>query len=221
MTDLKPMVQPGALEELPIFPLPGGVLFPHALLPLHVFEPRYRAMVEHCVTERLPLGVVMIKPGHEDEHLGRPPLLQTFGIGRLIASSELDDGRFFIMLRGMVRAQLIEELEADQPFRVVRARVVAENVGDAELLGRKIETIRGCLSSLVRSTPAMVHSAMEVLAQCSHPAELADKLSEEILTGATARQHALEVDNVGGRLDLLIEVLLMLIGSEVQSETIN
>ena len=65
---------PGALTELPIFPLPNCVLLPGGLLPLHVFEPRYRELTRDCLATHHLMGVARLRPGYEQTYYGNPPV---------------------------------------------------------------------------------------------------------------------------------------------------
>jgi len=113
------MKHPGDLPEvIPIFPLSGALLLPRGRLPLHVFEPRYLAMVEDCMKtpERL---IGMIQPR---EVPGGEPRLQAIGCaGRLVSFSETDDGRYMITLGGVSRFRVREEVSGFTPYRRVRA----------------------------------------------------------------------------------------------------
>ena len=106
----------GALLRVPIFPLAGALLFPRTQLPLHIFEPRYRAMIRDALaSDKL---IAMIQPKDEDE----PPALFKVGcIGRISASDELDDGRFNIVLEGLSRFRIAREAEVATPYRQVDA----------------------------------------------------------------------------------------------------
>ena len=103
-------------RRLAIFPLPGAILFPRSYLPLHIFEPRYRAMIRDALaSDKL---IAMIQPKDEDE----PPALFEVGcIGRISASDELDDGRFNIVLEGLSRFRIAREAEVATPYRQVDA----------------------------------------------------------------------------------------------------
>jgi Lon protease-like protein len=105
-----------ALLRVPIFPLAGALLFPHSQLPLHIFEPRYRAMVRDALaSDRL---IAMVQPRNEDE----PPSLFDIGcIGRISACDELDDGRYNIVLEGLSRFRIAREAEVTTPYRQVDA----------------------------------------------------------------------------------------------------
>jgi hypothetical protein len=121
----------GALLRVPIFPLAGALLLPRTQLPLHIFEPRYRAMVRDALASD---GLIaMIQPRDE----GDPPGLFDVGcIGRISASDELEDGRFNIVLEGLGRFRIAREAEVDTPYRQVDAdREGFDDAAEPEPLG--------------------------------------------------------------------------------------
>ena len=82
----------GERSRLPIFPLPTTVLFPHTFVPLHIFEPRYRLMVQAALKDGGALGICMLKSA-EQQNEARPPVHEIAGAGRIVHHSELADGR--------------------------------------------------------------------------------------------------------------------------------
>ena len=105
-----------ALLRVPIFPLAGALLFPRSQLPLHIFEPRYRAMVRDALASDRLIAMVQPRDGVE------PPALFEVGcIGRISACDELDDGRFNIVLEGLSRFRIAREAEVTTPYRQVDA----------------------------------------------------------------------------------------------------
>jgi uncharacterized protein len=120
----------GALLRVPIFPLAGALLFPGSQLPLHIFEPRYRAMIRDALaSDRL---IAMVQPRDEDE----PPALFEVGcIGRISACDELDDGRYNIVLEGLSRFRIAREAEVDTPYRQVDADRSGFDEDSDEILG--------------------------------------------------------------------------------------
>jgi Lon protease-like protein len=111
-----------AFAELPLFPLPA-VLFPGALMPLHVFEPRYRAMVKDALATHGVLAVVFITdPAAVDAH-GHPRIADVAGAGLIVDHAELPNGRYNILVEGRARVRL-EELPFAPPYRRARARLI-------------------------------------------------------------------------------------------------
>jgi Lon protease-like protein len=106
------MTNPDLPTSVPIFPLTGALLLPRARLPLHIFEPRYIAMLEECMKTQTRLIGMIQSMGPENERLA------SIGCaGRLTSFSETDDGRYMITLTGMSRFRLGAEIEGFSPFR--------------------------------------------------------------------------------------------------------
>jgi ATP-dependent Lon protease len=114
-----------ALAAIPVFPLPEVVLFPEAVLPLHVFEPRYRAMLQDCLDTHGAMVVAQLVGG-EDAH-GRPRIAQVAGGGIVVQHQALPDGRSNIVLLGQARLRL-HELDPDgsRPYRMARATILED-----------------------------------------------------------------------------------------------
>jgi len=105
--------------RLSIFPLAGALLFPRMHLPLHIFEPRYRAMVSDAMARDRRIG--MIQPRSEGEP---PPLFDLGCVGRIAEVEALDDGRYNIVLEGLALFRIVRELEVSTPFRQVEAELL-------------------------------------------------------------------------------------------------
>lgn len=105
-------------DVIPVFPLPGAVLLPRGRLPLHIFEPRYLAMIEDCLkTPHRLIGMVQLRdvPGGQERRL------QSIGCaGRLTGFSETEDGRYMITLAGLSRFRILEEKQTETPYRQCR-----------------------------------------------------------------------------------------------------
>lgn len=113
------------LAELPIFPLPQVVLFPRVVMPLHIFEPRYRQMLTDVLDGHRAIAMALIPdPNDLDEH-GRPKIAEIAGVGMVIEHQELPDGRSNILLHGQARVRL-EELPFVPPYRRAKATVLHE-----------------------------------------------------------------------------------------------
>ncbi|MCA9454198.1 MAG: LON peptidase substrate-binding domain-containing protein, partial [Nitrospira sp.] len=106
-------------ESVPIFPLPNVVFFPETYLPLHIFEPRYREMVQNASGQGDCIGMALLKDGWEDEYEADPPIYPIGCVGRIISSHKLADGRFNIVLQGLQRCTF-EEQEVSTPYRQAR-----------------------------------------------------------------------------------------------------
>src|SRR3954471_21363862 len=92
-----------------LFPLPNLVLFPGAMQPLHIFEPRYRQMTVDALAGDRLIGMALPRPGWENDYVGKPAIHPVVCVGRILAEQRLADGRFNILLRGLRRARVVEE----------------------------------------------------------------------------------------------------------------
>ena len=120
-------VRVSATTRLSVFPLPGALLFPRMQLPLHIFEPRYRAMVSEARARDRRIG--MIQPRGAGEP---PPLFDRGCVGRIVDVEALADGRYNMVLEGLARFRIVRELDVATPFRQVEAAL--EPVGAADTL---------------------------------------------------------------------------------------
>ncbi|WBO22564.1 LON peptidase substrate-binding domain-containing protein [Sphingomonas abietis] len=107
------------MARLSIFPLAGALLFPRALLPLHIFEPRYRAMISDAMARDRRIG--MIQP--RDETAKKPALFEVGCVGRIAEFEALEDGRYNLVLEGLTRFRLVSELDVTTAFRQIEADV--------------------------------------------------------------------------------------------------
>ena len=100
--------------RVPIFPLAGALLFPRAQLPLHIFEPRYRAMIGDALKgDKL---IAMVQPRNEEDP---PPVFPIGCLGSIVGSEQLDDGRYNIVLEGVCRVRILREYDVTTPYRQV------------------------------------------------------------------------------------------------------
>jgi hypothetical protein len=106
-------------EVIPVFPLTGVVLLPRGTLPLNIFEPRYLKMVDDVMRGNRLIG--MIQPRTHENANTAPPLFEIGGVGRITTYSETDNARFQIVLSGLCRFRIAEELDVTTPYRQVRA----------------------------------------------------------------------------------------------------
>jgi Lon protease-like protein len=103
-------------RTIPLFPLPGVVLFPGTLLPLHIFEPRYRTLVAHALASDRVIGMAMLASHLPDLATGQPAIHEIGGAGTIVEHEALEDGRSNIVLEGSFRFRILRE-EAAAPYR--------------------------------------------------------------------------------------------------------
>ena len=188
------------LHRLPIFPLPGAVLLPYALIPLHVFEPRYRKMVRDCQAGAGVMALANI-PAEPRATRDPPHVLPVIGAGILARVDPLPDGRSNIVLRGVRRARIVEELPTQEPYRLVRAEPLAEPPADAAGLETSAEQLRQLVLALCARRPGAAATALAQMAgSTARPGELADAVGAMVLESAPERQQLLETASAEERL---------------------
>jgi len=114
----------------PLFPLPNLVMFPRVVQPLHIFEPRYRQMVADALDGNRLIAMALISPGNSEQ--GAPHLFPHVCVGKISAEERLEDGRFNILLQGLSRGRIMEELPADRPYRVATIQLLPDVIPAAQ-----------------------------------------------------------------------------------------
>jgi len=190
-----------ALRRLPMFPLPRVVLFPHALLELHIFEPRYRAMTRDVLAGSRYLAVSLIAPGERDD-TEKPAVQRIAGVGEIMMAHELPDGRFNLVLRGRARIRIDEELPSERPYREIGATVLPDlpALDPAELRDADA-TLRALIGQLADSIPEGGELLRQVAAAQETPAELVDVLTAALVDDPVLRQRLLETREVTRRIE--------------------
>ncbi|MCE5230777.1 LON peptidase substrate-binding domain-containing protein [bacterium] len=191
--------------DIPIFPLPNVTFFPQTYLPLHVFEPRYRAMTANCLKGDRMMGVALLKDGWQSDYFGRPPICKTFGVGKVIDHQRLSDGRYDIVLEGVYRVRLVQEFPS-KPYRVGRVQVLQELPIDTrrEQVSMLMKELRELTVELARLVPDSKDAISIAWAAHPHPLVAANQLAAALVIDAYDRQSILEQDDPIRRLKLLL-----------------
>lgn len=187
-----------AATRLSIFPLPGALLFPGMHLPLHIFEPRYRAMVTDSLARDRRIAMIQPKAGGD-----KPPLFEIGCVGRIADVEALDDGRFNLVLEGLSRFRILRELEVTTPFRQVEGELIADPVDETlsmgaraalELESRRFAEVQGYAVDWNAVTRLDDQNLVNGIAQIA-PFDPA------------AKQALLEADTIADRAELIIQLM--------------
>jgi Lon protease-like protein len=201
------------LLKLPIFPLHKVQLFPRAILPLYVFEPRYRELTAACLERGGIMAVASLRPGFADAYSGRPPVRRIAGLGKIVAHRQNPDGTYNILLRGLARVKICAELPASDriPYREVRARLLLDRWPcDFDLVAAR-QTLVVLTERLAALLP---HGGDALRALCAselRPRRLCDVLAAALVWPQQARRQLLELRDLPARIDLLSAELARLI----------
>jgi Lon protease-like protein len=219
--------------EIPVMILPNAILFPQVMLPLFIFEPRYRKMLRDSLETHRTIAVAMQQPGHPR---GTPS--NVAGLGLIRAAVTNRDGTSHIILQGMARVQLTKTLKK-RPYRIeeckfletTRNDTVAVDALSAKVLDLVAERFKqglplGIMNQMVKVednvkdppiTAATLEKVMEYLGKLEDPDQLADLVSCTLLTTALQRQTILETVDLEARLKHLIHFLLAEIAQNKKS----
>lgn len=194
------------LQRIPVFPLPGLVLLPGGLLPLHLFEPRYRELARDCLATNarcMVIANIAVTAGPVDV----PELMPRACVGRVIEHRQNGDGTYDVLLEGLARVS-IEDLDSPHAYRLVRAVPLRDRVPAEGLPPNDCETAR----SLVRDIASMAarrQPGFQVIAQDSDPPGLwVDRLAYQFVADRAALQELLETLDAGARLDAVLHHLI-------------
>jgi len=203
------------LARLPVFPLPRVVFFPGTFLPLHLFEPRYRAMAEACM-EGGPaaIAIALLRPGFQADYEGRPPVFTIAGAGRIVAHEKNDDGTHDIVLSGLTRVSLEELPNHEEPFRRARATPLrASGLAPATDV-QALLTVASTIAGVVRRQ----HPEFSIGVTAADPPErIIDAIADRFVSETPARQEILEELSLSRRAQLVLDAvgeLMAMLGSQ-------
>jgi uncharacterized protein len=185
-------------KRLPIFPLTGAILFPGLQLPLHIFEPRYKAMVGEALARDRLIGMIQPQEQREDA-----PLYQVGCVGKIEDVETSEDGRYNIVLTGEARFRVLREIEASTPFRQVEVELIAELPEESLSFAERA----GFESEAMKFADAQGYSVdWEQLSRLDDVA-LINGLSQIAPFDAAAKQALLEAPDLKQRCELLIQLM--------------
>ncbi|MGE0760101.1 MAG: LON peptidase substrate-binding domain-containing protein [Pirellulaceae bacterium] len=190
-----------------LFPLPNLVLFPHAVQPLHLFEPRYIQMLEDALAGDQLIAMALLQPDWESDYEGRPPIYPVVCIGRIIAHARLEDGRYNILLQGIRRAALVREFPPEHPFRLAEVAVLEDDY-PASTAAQRAQVQRDLLRAFQNIAPqaTAAHDQMaELLSRQIPLGTLTDVIAHTLPLRLAFKQQLLAEWNVDVRASLLLQ----------------
>lgn len=211
MTSALPQVSVQSLRRLPIFPLPNTVLFPGSLLPLHVFEARYRQLTAAILEGDKLLAVPLLKPGYESEYHESPEIYRTAGVGKVLASDKLEDGRYNLLVRGLARVTICSEHPHLKSYREVEARLLrdVEAESSEELASLRSQAVALC-DRIAGNLPKGGDALRDLVHQTTAPGRMADILAAQVVKDPREKQRLIELLDPAARLERVLEPLARL-----------
>jgi Lon protease-like protein len=193
-------------KQVPVMPLPGALLFPHALLPLYIFEPRYRQMLKHALTHHRMFCVALIKPQCA-EWQSPTDFFHTAGVGLIRACVERGDGTSNLILQGLERVRFTD-FKQEAPFPIATLdSLESESASsvETEALATKVLELYSTLKG--DGQPQLPPKVDRYLSDLSDPEMLADLVASTFISDPLRRQSVLEELSVNQRLRLVIQYL--------------
>jgi uncharacterized protein len=191
-----------------LFPLPNLVLFPQVIQPLHIFEPRYRAMTEDALASDRLIAMVLLQPGWEPDYAQAPAIYSVACLTRVVADQRLPDGRFNLLVRGLCRIRIDHEVPHAKAYRLARVDLLQ----DVEVASAA--TSRALRKRLGRLIPAWLSGQTAVLDQLKKLVRsdltlgaLGDILTFALPLDVAVKQELLEELNVARRIEHLVACL--------------
>lgn len=189
-------------DALPVMVLGGATLFPRSLMPLFIFEQRYREMLSQALEGNRMFGVACVVPG-EDPDVSEDSIFPIFTAGLIRACVTHGDGTSHLMLQGLRRVKIVG-WDQVEPFRI--ASIIPVDDISIDLDGEKqlaSELVALC-QKLVRDKGGAIEKVLEVL---SDPAEIADIVGHNFVNDPEGRQELLELVHIRDRLEFLIRLI--------------
>jgi len=199
------------VTRLSIFPLTGAILYPGLHLPLHIFEPRYRALVSDALVR--DRRIAMIQPQRSAEGA---PLFEIGCIGRIDEVEALEDGRYNVVLEGEARFRLLRELDVTSPYRQVEGELIEERDSVLSPVERA-----GFEREARRFADAQGYSVDWESVQRLDDETLINGVSQIAPFDAAAKQALLEADDIPSRCELLIQLMAFFARRDGEDEIIT
>ena len=207
-----------SLERLPLFPLPGGVLLPGARLPLHIFEPRYRTMIQDAVEQELPIAIGLMNDETTTNSLGLPMVQPVVGVGQLENVRRLPDGRYILDLVGQMRVRIVDEAHSGKPYRIVRGMEILDAPASTERAVDAVEMLRRLVFGVHQAFPRAAGRVLDVIEKADSPLAVADDVAALLSLETPFRQHLLELDDPLLRLDAVTERIGRMLAEAIPDE---
>ena len=197
-----------SLAAVPLFPLPNVVLFPRAVLPLHVFEERYKTMTADALRGERLIAMALLLPGWERDYHSRPAIEPVVCVGRILTHERLPDGKYNFLLQGLVRARVVREAAADKSYRLAELEPLREaGASEAELEAERAGLTRLFRPAILGSSPVGRQVRALLSAGDLRTPEIADLVAFNYLEDVPLKQSLLAECDVRRRVRRTLEAL--------------
>src|SRR5579863_977699 len=196
----------GFTGVVPIFPLPNVVLFPYTALPLSSFEDRYQRMIESALSEERLIAITLLKPGWEPQYDKRPAVHEMVCLGRITADERFESGEYNIVVTGIHRGVITEELQTDLPYRTAQLELYRDFYSVDPLVNRDVRHHELLLNFRKLFPQSRADSLFSQVLEADIPLGVTcDLLAAAVSLPLSGKQMLLEELDVDSRSDLLLE----------------
>jgi len=186
---------------VPALPLPNVILYPKALLPLHIFEPRYVELIQDTLEGNKQMVLALLKPGWEKDYFGRPEVFPIAGVGEIVHWDKLPNGKYNILVRGLSRVRIVEEFGGG-PYRIAQVELLDERADEihdsSTIAAQKIRLLTGLRR--LSEEPVNVPQGVEI-------GHLADIVTIALPIEIYRKQTLFEVVDVRDRVERVIQAI--------------
>jgi Lon protease-like protein len=197
----------GSSDEAPLFPLPDVVFFPKTLLPLHVYEPRYRALTSEALEQNQPICTALLKPGWEADYYGSPEVYPVGCVGRIVHHEKLSDGRYNITLDGLTKVRIGDPVRLT-PYRIVRVTPVEDDAAwsrGENAVEEAAELVRLFRQVHEGQGPSLLLA--EMFSQHMTPESILNTVALHLSAEPELKEQLLEMDSLDLRYQSVVQIL--------------
>jgi uncharacterized protein len=198
----------GELRAVPLFPLPNVVLFPRAVLPLHIFEERYKRMTADAIAGDRRIAMALLRAGWEKFYYGRAEIEPAVCVGQILSHEKLDDGKYNFLLQGVLRARVVrEERDPELPYRVAQLEPIEESeVLEIDLVDQR-QRMMSLFDNEVFSQLPAVRQYRQLLNSPLSTAAVADLLAFNLIDDVGVKQSLLAEGDVQQRVRRIVSMV--------------
>jgi Lon protease-like protein len=226
--------QGAVLSSVPLFPLPNVVLFPRAILPLHIFEERYKVMTADALAGDKQIAMALLQPGWEKNYYGRPAIEPVVCVGTIVSHERLADGKYNFLLQGHSRARIVREVGSEagsvdhKPYRQADLELLLEPpVMEIDLSNERLR-LTALFGEDAYSALPLGRQFLQMLSSPLPTADIVDLIAFNLLDDVALKQKLLiETDprrragRVASALEAMRPMVELATGKSVHSAHLN
>lgn len=191
---------------VPLFPLPNVVLLPTAILPLHIFEERYKTMTRHALAGDRLIAMALLTPGWEKDYYQKPAIEPIVCVGTIVSHEQLPDGKFNLLLQGHTRARIVREV-GDELYRQAQINPLRDSeVLEIDLSDQRARLLRSFSEGPLASSP-IAHQFVKMIDSPMRTDKIADLVAFNFIESIEIKQRLLAENDVRKRVELVLAVI--------------